>query len=115
DFELKNVDAIDLGQSSASRSAYSRPHIAFRDDQFSMKLGSFVLQGSNERTPELCFMEADPGCQIRRNEAHPALVHALWLTAFSTLSPALNQSPELPEREPNLELDNALFVWGMTP
>lgn len=115
DFELKNVDAIDLGQSSASRSAYSRPHIAFRDDQFSMKLGSFVLQGSNERTPQLCFMEADPGCQIRRNEAHPALVHALWLTAFSTLSPALNQSQELPEREPNLELDNALFVWGMTP
>lgn len=115
DFEPKHSDAIDLGQSSASRFAYSRPHIAFRDDQFSMKLGALLLRGTDQHTPELCFMEADPGCQMSRNADYPALVQSLWLTAFSTLGPALKESEKAPEREPNAELDNALFVWGVTP
>jgi len=112
EFEAKGSDAIDLSQATAPRLAKSRPHIAYRHLEYSMRLGSRLLRGGDSKAPLLCFLEIDPACQQDRSDQHPALVHALWLTAFSTLNPALKQLPVVEKVEASEDLTSSFIVWG---
>ncbi len=112
EFSPEGNDAIDLGQSNAARLSRTRPHLAYRRGSYSMRLGTKVLLGEDGGAPEVCFLDIDPACQSDRSQKHPAMVHALWLTAFSELNPALKKRPALPKMDDDEVLTNALIVWG---
>lgn len=115
EFEPKASRSIDLGRSDAAALSRRRPHIAYRTGRYAVRLGALLLSGVDGRAPELCFTEIDPACQVARGAAHPNLVHALWLTTFSAIHPALQLAPpQLPLEAPEA-LRNALVVWGSTP
>ncbi len=113
DFSPDRSDAIDLGRPTAPQLARLRPHIAYRDGRYSMRLGSRLLVGSDGEVPVLCFLDIDPACQVSRGDDHPDMVHALWLTAFSTLNPALKRMSASEAMQPNEDFTNSLIVWGL--
>lgn len=108
-------DAIQLDDPGASRLAQIRPHLAYRDQEYSLRVGRFVLSGRDGAPPTLCFYEIDPSCSIDRSNDHWATARALWMTVYSKLSPELHGAPRPEELEPTGDFANALIVWGLNP
>lgn len=107
---------VNLASSAATGQARLRPHIAYRDGEYSLRVGSSLLKGQDGSAPQLCKPEIDPTCQIDRSAEHLIESRALWLTTWTSLAPSLAQPREgQQKREENEELENALTVWGISP
>ncbi len=110
-----NSETIDLGAAHATGQARMRPHIAFREREYSVRVGTSILRGEDGSAPLLCKPELDPSCTTDRSVEHSLEAQALWLTAWSTLAPPLAKEQEPEKIEPDEELENALIVWGFSP
>lgn len=110
-----HTDAIQLDDPAASRLAQLRPHVAYRDREYSLRLGRFVLAGRDGSPPALCFYELDPSCSVDRSEEHWETARALWMTTYARLSPELERAEVPVELEPSGDFANALIVWGLNP
>jgi len=118
----KNFGDLDLSRKAASVQARTRPHMAYRDGQYSMLFDSWLLVGEDGKAPRLCEPALDPTCQEDRSEARILAARALWLSAWSILHPALSARVPKETAEPEEELEegsaqeafeNALTVWGV--
>lgn len=113
DPQAENIDLSSLGATGQAR---LRPHIAFRDGEYSLRVGSSLLSGQDGSAPRLCKPELDPACESDRSEEHLIESRALWFTAWTNLAPASSvQHEDLSKREENEVLENALTVWGISP
>ncbi len=110
-----STDGIDLGASNASRLALVRPHIAYRNHAYSLRLGTQLLRGTDGKTPRLCNITIDPNCSVDRSEQNIMEARALWLAAWSQLSPSLTKQTKNLALEENSEIESSLVVWGNAP
>ena len=128
------TSGIDLGASNATRLALLRPHIAFRNDVYSLRLGSALLRGKNGHAPSLCRPALDPSCLTDRSKEDVLTARGLWRITWSELSDSLAKtqkqeridygddeddarklSQDSRAREKKALLKNALIVWGLDP
>jgi len=105
-------DGIDLRQKEAARAALARPHIALQLPEYSVRMGRSLLRGEDRKAPRLCLPEVDPKCAVDRSEEQLTEAKALWFTTWSVLGSALSTEKEPARIEEDLELENALTVWG---
>lgn len=111
---LSSGDHIDLGDSQATDLARLRPHLAFRDHSYSLRLGRYLLLGTDGERPLLCLPEVDPICTVDRSEQLPVAASALWRTVWSNLSQGATGAHPPERQEPDEDFQNALIVWGVT-
>lgn len=109
-----NSETINLGASHATDQARMRPHIAFREREYSVRVGTSILRGEDGTAPRLCKPELDPVCTTDRSVEHALEARALWLTAWSTLAPPLAKEQKPEKIEPDKQLENAFTVWGVS-
>jgi hypothetical protein len=107
--------SIDLGSSDAARLALLRPHVAYRDTSYSMRLGEMLLRGEDGHAPKLCQPSIDPNCLTDRSDERALESRALWFELFQELTGPLSKPPAKIPVEPIERHQNALVVWGVKP
>lgn len=89
--------------------------VAMTANDYSARLGGWLLRGTGNKSPRLCASDIDPACVNDLLEQRPAAARALWLAAFDSAAEASRRAAQLGARE-KAELDPdtiaALTVWG---
>jgi hypothetical protein len=89
--------------------------VAISVDDYSARLGNWLLRGSAGKLPRLCAQDIDPACTTDGLDQKPMAARALWLATVATAARNARAAAELGPRE-RAELDPettaALTVWG---
>ncbi len=89
--------------------------VAGSGDEYSARLGSWLLRGTAGKVPRLCAQDIDPACTTDGLDQRTLAARALWLSAFGVATKNAKQAAQLGPRE-RAELDPettaALTVWG---
>lgn len=104
--------AISLFSPGRVSLARARAHVAYRDHEYSVRLGKYLLMGTDGEPPRLCLPELDPPCSVDRSDDLPRITRSLWLSTWDSLA-GVRDAPAPPPFEPSLELENALIIWGV--
>jgi hypothetical protein len=89
--------------------------LASTGDDYSARLGAWLLRGSAGKQPRLCAQDIDPACATDSLDQRPGAARALWYAAFDLVAQNAREAARLGPRE-RAELDPetlaALTVWG---
>jgi hypothetical protein len=89
--------------------------VAAMGNDYSARLGGWLLRGSVGKTPRLCASDIDPSCINDVFDQRPGAARALWLATFDAAGADARSAAHLGPREraePDPETIAALTVWG---
>jgi hypothetical protein len=89
--------------------------VAAEGNEYSARLGGWLLRGSAGKTPRLCASDIDPPCINDVIDQRPGAARALWLAAFDAAAKDARSASQLGPREraqPDPDTLAALTVWG---
>jgi hypothetical protein len=102
-------------RSSGTASLSAAPDVATSADDYSARLGSWLLRGTAGKLPRLCAQDIDPACTTDSLDQRPGAARALWFAAFDLAAQNARAAARLGPRQ-RAELDPetqaALTVWG---
>jgi hypothetical protein len=108
-------DLFARGSGSASLTGTIDVATSGRGEDYSARLGNWLLRGSVGKVPRLCAQDIDPACTTDGLDQKPMAARALWLSAFAVGRSDARAAAKLGPRE-RAELDPettaALTVWG---
>lgn len=110
--DLEGFDGIDLGASDADERVKDRPHIAYRDGEYSLEYQGKRLWGHDGRAPKLCDPSLDPQCHDDRADQQVMTSRALWMLLANELGKALTEDRKGADVSEDLDFENSLIVWG---
>jgi hypothetical protein len=104
-----------FARGSGSASLAGDTDLATSAQDYSARLGNWLLRGSAGKVPRLCAQDIDPACATDGLDQKPLAARALWLSAFGVAARQAREAAQLGPRE-RAELDPettaALTVWG---
>jgi hypothetical protein len=104
-----------FARGSGSASLAGDTDLATSAQDYSARLGNWLLRGSAGKVPRLCAQDIDPACTTDGLDQKPLAARALWLSAFGAAARHAREASQLGPRE-RVELDPettaALTVWG---
>jgi hypothetical protein len=106
-------DLYTRGSGSASLSGIT--DVATSGEDYSARLGNWLLRGSTGKVPRLCAQDIDPACTTDGLDQKPMAARALWLSAFGAALRDARAAAKLGPRqraELDAETTAALTVWG---
>lgn len=89
--------------------------VAAEGNDYSARLGGWLLRGSTGKAPRLCASDIDPACINDVLDQRPAAARALWLATFDAAAKDARSAAQLGPREraePDPDTLAALTVWG---
>lgn len=102
-------------RSSGSASLVGSLDVASSGEDYSARLGGWLLRGTSGRLPRLCAQDIDPACATDSLDQRPGAARALWFGAFEHARQSARAAARLGPRR-RAELDQAtqaaLLVWG---
>jgi hypothetical protein len=111
----RHVGSDLFARGSGSASLSGTIDVASSGQDYSARLGNWLLRGSAGKVPRLCAQDIDPACTTDGLDQKPMAARALWLSAFGVAQADARAAAKLGPRE-RAELDPettaALTVWG---
>jgi len=89
-----------------------RPLLATLGSRYSLRLGDYVLSGTDGKPPQLCDFSADPGCETDRAEKLPRAAALLFRMAYDAEMAADRQKRAREPATIDAATAAALQVWG---
>jgi hypothetical protein len=89
-----------------------RSSVALVGNEFSTRLGSWLLEGEFRATPRLCNLDVDPSCVHDIFALNPIVASALWRNTFDAYRDVANNPWKRQSAEIDKELGAELTVWG---
>jgi hypothetical protein len=102
-------------RASGTASLSGTTDVATTAEDYSARLGSWLLRGTAGKLPRLCAQDIDPACTTDSLDQRPGAARALWFAAFDLATQNARASTRLGPRkraELDPETQAALTVWG---
>lgn len=102
-------------RASGTASLSGTTDVATTAEDYSARLGSWLLRGTAGKLPRLCAQDIDPACTTDSLDQRPAAARALWFAAFDLATQNARAATRLGPRkraELDPETQAALTVWG---
>jgi hypothetical protein len=102
-------------RASGTASLTGTTDVATTADDYSARLGAWLLRGTSGKLPRLCAQDIDPACTTDSLDQRPGAARALWFAAFDLAAQNARASTRLGPRkraELDPETQAALTVWG---
>jgi hypothetical protein len=114
--DVSRLRAADLFTRASGTAALTGDiDLATSAEDYSARLGNWLLRGASGKLPRLCAQDIDPACTTDGLDQRPLAARALWLSAFAVAARNAREAAQLGPRE-RAELDPettaALTVWG---
>lgn len=104
-----------FARGSGTASLVGNPDVATSGEDYSARLGGWLLRGTAGRLPRLCAQDIDPACATDSMDQRPGAARALWFSAFDLARHSAKAASRLGPRERaqlDPETQAALTVWG---
>lgn len=104
-----------FARAGGSASLIGTTDLATSTQDYSARLGNWLLRGSSGQVPRLCAQDIDPACTTDGLDQRPLAARALWHSTVAIAARDAREAAQLGPRqraELDAETTAALTVWG---